>query len=605
MPTSFVRFRNCHGPRQVQPKMARPAYRLACWLVAWCWLLRLTVDMAFGSDVDGHNPVTANFTRGTASAVRFGVHEIELIGNGDVSNPFDTLATVTFSPPSGPRAEKTVHAFYDGNNTWRARVYVSEPGRWTWSSACVTDPGLHGRQGTFAATNSQLRGRLLAHPKNPHHWMTEDGRWFLNLNDTAYFWLSGFDCSGNVVPEEDARSYARDATAHGITSLRSFLMVGPRGFQGGDLRGEWRDAYFADDGLTRLQLPHFRTTDERLQWLLNELPDTCIQLVLFPMGCFYAKDQVVWQSLSAEQRQRLMRNIVARYAAYPQVFWLVVNDVHYGPTFPRNEAFAREVGEFFAKHDPWRHPFSTGHARTVPFAFPDADWVTYLHLEDKHNLDASLAARYARHRKPVFLGEDRYEQDHGARLDPLHMSYWQRRLFWSWLIAGGSANYGGRWWTVHPYDQTGARSVSRPIKPFPVKPFTTRLTGLDGVKHIRDYFAERHIELSDFEPDDALAKDADGQAGSRAPKLARRGQLEFLIYHPHAAADGPQASPIAEKAAGVLVDLTAAHGEFAVEWLRADSGLSQSGSHVHGGKEHTLRAPWIGIDCVLRLRLDE
>ena len=61
--------------------------------------------------------------------------------------------------------------------------------------------------------------------------MTEDGRWFLNLNDTAYFWLCAYDSVGKPVTNEDARDYVRDVADRGITSLRSFLMVGPRGFK--------------------------------------------------------------------------------------------------------------------------------------------------------------------------------------------------------------------------------------------------------------------------------------------------------------------------------------------------------------------------------------
>jgi hypothetical protein len=212
------------------------------------------------------------------------------------------------------------------------------------------------------------------------------------------------------------------------------------------------------------------------------------------------------------------------------------------------------------------------------------------------------AARYAAHHKPVFLGEDRYEQDHGPKLDPFNMDYWQRRLFWSWLLAGGSANYGGRWWTVDPYSQTGQRSSTKTVSPAPDKPFVRALTGLDSVKVIRDYFEQRHIELSDFQPDDVLVKDADGAIGAASPKLMRRGHDEFLIYHPNAAADGQAARPHADRAPAMTVDLGAAPGPFEVEWLRADDGSAQTDPTLTGGTPQSLRAPWTGSDCVLRLR---
>ena len=85
-----------------------------------------------------------NFTQGTAAAQKFGTHEIVLTGDGSVSNPFTTVATVTFTPPSGSANAKTVDAFYDGGNTWRARAYVTEIGTWQWKSSSATDPGLVG-----------------------------------------------------------------------------------------------------------------------------------------------------------------------------------------------------------------------------------------------------------------------------------------------------------------------------------------------------------------------------------------------------------------------------------------------------------------------------
>ena len=59
-----------------------------------------------------------NFSAGADTAVKFGVHEIVLTGNGAVGNAFDTLATVNFVPPTGAKNAKTVEAFFDGDNTW-------------------------------------------------------------------------------------------------------------------------------------------------------------------------------------------------------------------------------------------------------------------------------------------------------------------------------------------------------------------------------------------------------------------------------------------------------------------------------------------------------
>ena len=82
-------------------------------------LLVLSFLVALLTDPFAVSAATVNFTRGAATAQKFGVHEIVLTGNGSVTNPFDTDATVTFTPPSGAAQAKTVKAFYDGGKTWR------------------------------------------------------------------------------------------------------------------------------------------------------------------------------------------------------------------------------------------------------------------------------------------------------------------------------------------------------------------------------------------------------------------------------------------------------------------------------------------------------
>lgn len=534
-----------------------------------------------------------HFATGTQTAAQFGVYEVTLKAADVPKNPFDTRVTVTFTPPSGTTQARRVSAFFDGGKVWRARVYVSEAGDWTWRSTAEADHGLGGQSGSFQAVKSNLRGRLLPHPHNPHQWITEDGRWFLNLNDTAYFLLSDHDGNGNAVTDEVAVRYVRDDVAHGITSLRCSLTSSAQGFQ--ENTSVWKGWYFSDDENTRLRLDHLQCTDRRLRMMLNDFPDVAVQLILFPLAGYHQDDRF-WAALSAAQRERLLSQLIARFAAYPQIFWLITNDAHYGEAFPVNNAMARETGAWLMENDPWQHPRSTGHARRVPFVFGSEAWATYIHLEQQHDLGALEAARYHSCAKPVFLGEDRYEQDHGPRLDPTFMRAWQRRLFWAWLLSDGAANYGGRWWSVQPYRETGTHSATYAKRPKVT--FTQALVGLDSVKAIRDYFEQRQMDLGTFTPDHARA----GDPGSvRSPRVMRRQHAEFLIYHPNAAADGQNAHPDPAQAAHLRLDLRDAPGTFDAEWCRAEDGATQAGAIVHGGREIEFTAPWPGQDVILRL----
>jgi hypothetical protein len=555
-------------------------------------LLVIVIASALGSPARADG--SGNFTTGNSAARKFGVHEISLGGAVPASNPFDTVVTVTFVPPSGEANARTVSAFFDGDATWRARVYVHEVGPWQWASHCAVDARLDGRSGRFRATSSKLRGRLLVHPRNPVQWITEDGRWFLNLNDTAYYLFSEVDSEGQPIRFRDFTDYVKDLARHGITSARAFLMWGARGGFHGDRPERWDASVFTDPEHDHLNLEGMQRADQRLRWLLDNQPDLYLQLSLLPRGSKWKADETFWVALAPARRQRLLRHLVARYAAFPQVFWLIVNDAHYGPEYPNNNALAREVGVFLAEHDPWDHPISTGHARQVPFQFGDEAWATYLHLEDKYALDATQVEPYRRFSKPVFLGEDRYEQDTAqAAQTPVDMRAYQRRLFLAWLFAGASANYGGRWSVVHPYSQTGRR---------PIGPWSKSLTGLDSVRFIRDYFEKTGLSLADFAPDAALATDPDRPEPLGRPKGMRRGLDEFLVYHPNAAADGKEATVDVQRAARVTIALGGSAGRFAVEWYRPDNGAMAGGTCVMGGGSATLIAPWKGADVILRLR---
>jgi len=240
-------------------------------------------------------------------------------------------------------------------------------------------------------------------------------------------------------------------------------------------------------------------------------------------------------------------------------------DAHFGPemvqsrpgdakselrevTFPNSCDMVREVGTFFQKNDPWRHPISAGPARGVALHFDKEEWVTYVHLEDSYDVSAKRYEQYHALGKPVFLGEDRYEQDHPGTYDPHDMRYFQRHLFWAWLFSGGSANYGGRWWVLHPYTQTG----QRPAPSIHHKEFTYQapLTGLDSVKAIHDYFGTRRIELSDFVPDHMLTADPDGVPVTRAPKLMRRRWVGPRRWHGRGRGAARPHSPLGRRRRG-------------------------------------------------------
>jgi hypothetical protein len=292
--------------------------------------------------------------------------------------------------------------------------------------------------------------------------------------------------------------------------------------------------------------------------------------------------------------------MLARWSAFPNVYWLIVNDLHSDAKFPANRAFVRDVGQFFAANDPWKHLLSTGPQRHAGFPFTkpeDLTWASYAHIEDSNGVGARQIEKYALDRVPlhVFMAEDWYEQDHGSYEDP---NFFFRWLIWSWTLAGGSANYGGRYGVIHPYSQTG-----RPDLPWigsDRRVYTGMpLKGLDAVSHVRSYFDKRSIDMPSCARTDSLVSDPEGTSGTRAPQLMVCGARQLLVYHPNAVADGLRARPDSHRSARLRIDLSRFLGSYSVEWYRPADGTSRQGAVITGGASVDLRSPWAGGDAIV------
>ena len=562
------------------------------------------------SESDRPQGLTAGvyFTSGTADAVKFGTHEIVLTGNGTVTNPFDTIATVTFTPPSGSVNAKTVYAFYDGGSTWRARVYVSESGLWTWASSSATDAGLNGKSGSFNALSSSLRGMLKPHASNPKALMTDDGRWFANVSDTAYLLFHGVNSP--LWQQFVSESYAR-----GIRSIRAAALGGWGGTPGTtsgcydpspDCHNYWvwNDPWAggANPDYTRYDLSKFQNTDQRLIWIFDNYPRLYLQMTLFGLKGFESDNTgALWFSIPQNARNNTMRYMIARWSAFPNLYWLIVNDMSCTSGFPNNLAFAREVGNYFAANEPWKHLNSVAPTYWTGNPFTgtqDRAWCTYVHIEEPAAAGATQIAGYGFDAVPVhvFMGEDWYEQDNGHYTDARFYFRW---LMWSWILSGGSANYCGRWGVIHPYTETwrtdyvwtGITGIDYTGQ---------QLVGLDSMMYLTQFFEDRGTDMGLFFRDDTLAQDLDGRTGKQRPIAARRGSQEIIVYHPNTSTDSYAAVVDSTRTARMHLDLTNFPGPYNLEWYRPLDGLVQTGQ-ITGGAPQDFVAPWSGSDVVLHL----
>ena len=525
--------------------------------IALCTLcIMITQGTAFASGV----------TQGSNEAQKFGVHEITLTGNEVVENPFDTIAQVKFTSPSG--SSRTVYAFYDGDNIWRARVYTDEVGQWSWETVSETDELLNGNKGTFTVKDSSLPGKLIKHPEDSKALATDNGEWFLNIADTAYYLFHDDSTQWKEFIEDDWKL--------GVNCLRANLLGNLREASKQQNPDGW-DRVFTDDNKDKMNLPAFRTTDERLDWMLENYPGMYVQMIITPEPSTWKKDEVYWRYLSSEQKERYLRYVVARYAAYPQIFWLITNDAGYSSSNPYNVALANEIGTYLLENDPWtdKNLRSTGRNRDESFYFTDADWANYIHIETKTALSADQVENYTSVPMHVYNGEDWYEGEKSITND----AYFFRRLFWSWTLSGGSATYGGYWNKVVAYHNT-------------------TFTGLDDIIHIKNFFADNNIALNGFKRDNSLVT---GPTGTKKVVIMKNADnTQFVLYHPNAASDGGSTAVNTSTASMTLNNLTP--GYYRICWTKADDGTTHTQVFTHESGDKVLSAPWSGIDVAAHIK---
>lgn len=490
-------------------------------------------------------PVTlfANISTGKTAKL-FGVHQVEIKVAPKSANPFDIEVIVKFTGPD--KKNKQVMAFYDGNNTWKARCYIHQTGNWNWSVMS----GKHGLddKGQFKAGESKLRGQLKVHPQNSRALATDDGKWFSCIGDTGYYMFS----SNNY------QKYVSDNHDYGVNFIRANIF--------GNLRS-YKDYWDGENP----NLKSLQQNDQKMCWMLSNYPDMYLQFIILPedaAGKGYFKNPV-------QKRTRFLHQVTARWSSFPTITWMVMNDSVYGKG--ENSNVVKEVTDHLIQYDHWNHLRTTGARRGKGAPFAGEKWLTLLHFETVQALAADEADAYAKFNKFPWCAEDRYE----TYKQPKHPRYFFRRLFWAWLLSGGSACYGGDWDAVKPYR-------------------TTKFSGLHSVKHINAYFTQRKIDLALFKPDDALGKNLNQKDKINRLQVAHKDLDEIILYHPHGMGKKKDVN-VAQGKASFSLSLSRFKGTYDVEWFRPHDGESKSGKVIKGGKTITLSAPWADNDIVCRL----
>lgn len=358
-------------------------------------------------------------------AERWGTLEITLEGpkNG---NPFlDTSLEAEFRYKN-----RSVHAegFYDGDGIYKIRFMPDVEGNWTFVTRSNRSD-LNGITGSFVCTPPTDGNHGPVRVRNTYHFTYEDGTPHYSFGTTCYVW----NHQGDELEEQTLRTLK----AAPFNKLR--MCVFPKDYD----YNKNEPVYHAFEGslergwdFTRFNPAFFRHLEKRIA----DLRDMGIEADLI---LFHPYDRWGYAAMDAAVNDRYLRYIVARLAAYRNLWWSFANEYDLMPSKSMGEwdGYFKLVQEC----DPYQHLRSIHNCG--PFYDHGKPWVTHCSIQN-HDLGKVEEWRKL-YRKPVVVDECCYEGNinHGwGNITGQEMSH----RFWEGFVRGGYVGHGETY--MHPED---------------------------------------------------------------------------------------------------------------------------------------------------------
>ena len=364
---------------------------------------------------------------GEATVEQWGVYEVALSGptNG---NPF---TDVQFSARFSQGAVSIVaNGFYDGDGIYRVRFMPETQGKWHYATES-SSPGLDGMTGEFTVTPPGAKDHGPVRVAHTYHFANADGTPYEELGTTCYVW----EWQPEALQEETLRTLASAP----FNKIR--FCVFPKRYQ-------WNTnepilyPYVSKDGLaTTTNWDFARFNPKYFQHLEQRVADLQKLGIEADIILFHPYDGGHWgfDRMPSEADDRYLHYVVARLAAYRNVWWSLANEWDF-MRHKKESDFVR-FGEIVAHDDPYHHLLSIHNGSLV---FNDTlPFITHASIQNGLAVESPANAELYRdvYRKPVVYDEVQYEGNIESRWGQLSAEEMVFR-FWNATVAGTYCGHG-------------------------------------------------------------------------------------------------------------------------------------------------------------------
>lgn len=364
---------------------------------------------------------------------RWGCFELTLLGPA-TGNPFQEVTLQARFRQQ--QREIVVDGFYDGGDRYRLRFMPDSEGAWSYTTSSNRRE-LDGVAGELYCTPAGPGNHGPVRVHDTYHFIYADATPYLQIGTTCYAWTHQGD-------ELEAQTLATLETAP-FNKLR--MCVFPKHYAFNENEPErypfpclsrgnsrWTGSYAVDikEGwsfdTSRFEPDYFRHFERRVLELQRLGVEADIIL-------FHPYDRWGFATLDAETDDRYLRYVVARLAAYRNVWWSLANEYDLLPN--KSLSDWERFFQIIQHHDPYQHPRSIHNCR----AFYDhgKPWVT--HASVQHS-DLGLVPQWReQYRKPVVVDECCYEGDVEQNWGNISARELVHR-FWLGTVGGGYVGHG-------------------------------------------------------------------------------------------------------------------------------------------------------------------
>jgi hypothetical protein len=356
---------------------------------------------------------------------QYEIFEISLPGPTE-GNPFvDVSLEAVFE--LGSRALQ-VDGFYDGEGIYRIRCMPDEPGAWRYTTRS-SRPELDGVSGSFTCTPALPGAHGPVRVEGTYHFAYADGTRYFPVGTTCYAWAH----QGDALEERTLETLSRSP----FNKLR--MCIFPKSYaynRNEPVLYPFERGTAAPWDFTRFNPAFFRHIERRV----GQLRDLGIEADII---LFHPYDRWGFANMGAGADDRYLRYLIARLAAYRNVWWSLANE--YDILSAKTTADWDRSFRLIQACDPYGHLRSIHNWQGLDthdwktFYDHGQSWVTHCSIQHGH-VDLAGAWREL-YRKPVVIDECCYEGNLPNGWGNLTAQEMVRR-FWDAAVRGGYAAHG-------------------------------------------------------------------------------------------------------------------------------------------------------------------